>query len=72
MTLGQPINFIVEKKDVSRKTWQEVCKCETLEATAEKLQEGKQYLFRVSAENQYGISEPVELAEPVTAKYPFS
>lgn len=70
---GSPIiHYIVEKKDVKRKSWQEASKCETLEAVVDKLTEGNQYLFRVSAENQYGISEPVELTEPVTAKYPFS
>ena len=72
---GSPITrYIIEKKDVSRKSWSEAGKvdADTLEFTVPKLLEGQQYLFRVSAENQYGISEPVTLGEPVTAKNPYS
>jgi titin len=69
--------YIVEKKDVSRKSWNEAGKLAVeedtaLEFTVPKLLEGQQYLFRVSAENQYGVSEPVTLTEPVTAKNPYS
>lgn len=32
---------------------------------------GKQYEFRVVAENQYGVSEPLTTTEPITAKHPF-
>lgn len=36
------------------------------------LEEGKQYEFRVTAENLHGYSEPLTTNEPVTAKWPFS
>ena len=63
--------YVVEKKDVSRRSWQEVGRATELTYNVAKLVEGKQYLFRVSAENQYGVSEPVEITEPITAKNPF-
>lgn len=70
---GSPITgYIVEKKDVKRRSWQETAKTIDLNVTATKLQEGNQYLFRVSAQNQHGISDPVELSEPITAKNPYS
>jgi 1,4-alpha-glucan branching enzyme len=36
------------------------------------LEEGERYRFRVRAENQYGLSEPLEKPDPVTAKYQFT
>ena len=65
-------HYIVEKKDVQRKTWQEVGKPAELATHVADLHDQNQYMFRVSAANEYGVSEPVELAEPVTAKNPFS
>ena len=32
---------------------------------------GEEYDFRISAENEYGVSEPLQTTEPVLAKYPF-
>merc|ERR1719370_2508725 len=32
----------------------------------------KKYNFRIRAENQYGISDAMELDEPITAKFPFT
>ena len=70
---GSPIvHYIVEKRNLSRKQWQEVGHPTDLTHTVDKLHDGNQYLFKVYAENAYGISEPVELTEPVTAKNPYS
>ena len=70
---GSPITgYIVEKKNLSHRSWQEVAKTTELAATVTNLHDGNQYLFRVYAENKFGVSEPVELTEPVTAKNPFS
>lgn len=36
------------------------------------LEPNRKYNFRVRAENQYGVSEPVELDNMITAKFPFT
>lgn len=36
------------------------------------LEPNKSYNFRVRAENQYGISEPLETDSPIVAKFPFT
>ena len=71
---GSPItHYIIEKKDVTKKNWTAGEKVEAteLKCTLGKLVEGKDYLIRVSAENEIGRSEPAQIAEPVTAKLPF-
>lgn len=35
------------------------------------LEPNKKYQFRVRAENQYGVSEPLTLDDPITAKVIF-
>lgn len=44
--------------------------CPNTSFTVRGLNEGKRYVFRVKAENMYGVSEPLE-GSPVTAKSPF-
>jgi len=70
---GSPVtHYVVEKRDVQKKAWQEVGKASDLTTHVENLRDQTQYLFRVSAANEFGVSDPVELNEPVTAKNPFS
>ena len=64
-------NYIVEKKETSNDFWTPVnanCSRTTLKAT--KLHEKSEYVFRIAAENKYGIGEFVESSE-IIAKYPF-
>jgi len=44
--------------------------CPNTTFTVKGLSEGKRYVFKVKAENMYGISEPLE-GSPITAKSPF-
>ena len=44
--------------------------CATPQFTVKGLTEGKKYVFRVRAENMYGVSEPLN-GDAVTAKSPF-
>ncbi|XP_022091183.1 twitchin-like isoform X3 [Acanthaster planci] len=64
-------NYVVEKKDADTGAWTKVSSfCMTPNLKVRNLQEGKEYQFRVSAENQYGASKPL-LSEPIIAKHPF-
>ena len=65
-------HYVVEKKNLQRQTWQEVGRPSDRQLKVTDLHDNNQYLFRVSAANSVGVSEPVELGEPVTAKHPFS
>jgi titin len=68
---GSPITgYIVEKRDINRQSWNKITTTKELTSLADKLIEKNQYVFRVSAENDVGVSEPVETA-PVTAKWTF-
>ncbi|XP_054161595.1 twitchin-like isoform X2 [Oppia nitens] len=71
---GSPItNYIIEKQDQTTKQWIKVsafvrkCHYEVIG-----LEPNKVYHFRVSAENQYGVSKPLETDRPITAKFPFN
>ena len=72
---GSPITgYIVEMRDSENKIWDEVASVTPYELSSliTKLVRGTRYLFRVSAVNKYGTSEPTEISEPVEAKYPFN
>ena len=71
---GTPITgYTVEKADAKRRNFSNIGKtdADTQSYKATKLYEGSEYLFQVCAENEVGLSEPVTLDEPVTAKLPF-
>lgn len=64
-------NYIVEKCDVSRGDWvPAVASCTKTSCRVGKLTPGKEYGFRVRAENRFGISEPI-YSEKMIARYPF-
>ena len=71
---GAPIsNYIIEKFDTKKGEWQKVsssCRVPFYEVNG--LTEGSEYKFRVSAENIYGQSVPLECEKAIVAKHPFS
>jgi len=71
---GSPLTkYKVEKRDATRTAYVQVEDVDgkTLKAKATKLSEGNKYFFRVAAENEIGLSDWTETAEPVEAKMPF-
>ncbi|GMT25440.1 hypothetical protein PFISCL1PPCAC_16735 [Pristionchus fissidentatus] len=69
-------NYIVEKclmKSGEPIRWDKVTSfVRNLSFSVNNLFENERYLFRIRAENQYGISDPLESSEPITAKYQFT
>lgn len=65
-------NYVIEKKEANRRTWVPVTN-EPKEClfTVPKLMEGHEYVFRIMAQNKYGIGEPLD-SEPETARNLFS
>ncbi|XP_077868412.1 twitchin-like, partial [Saccoglossus kowalevskii] len=64
--------YVVEKKKVNEDTWIKVSNSvPSTKYTVKMLDENQDYVFRVRATNQYGVSEPLESAKPVTVKLPF-
>jgi len=62
----------VEKRDLRSSVWVPVTSFAVgTSCVVPKLQEGHEYEFRVSAENQFGRSEPLVGDKPVMAKDPF-
>ncbi|TWW80211.1 Titin [Takifugu flavidus] len=57
-------NYIIEKRDTNRDMWTTVTSA-TTKTTCKipKLTEGREYIMRISAENMYGISDPLESEE---------
>lgn len=63
-------NYVVEKKD-EHGDWVKIGQPVGTSFRVRNLENGKAYEFRVSAENQYGVGEPLQTLEPITAKNPF-
>ena len=64
-------NYIIERREVDY-VWVKICSFNrSTTYTACGLRENHSYDFRVRAENQYGISEPLTTAGPVCASYQF-
>jgi titin len=64
-------NYIVERRDANRQSYNKIGTTKELKFTDTKLVEGRGYVYRVSAENEVGVGEPAE-SKTVTAKYGFS
>ena len=65
---GAPIvGYAIERKDAGRQQWVRVARVEPYinKYTVPKLLEGRGYTFRVMAENDEGLSEPVTLDKTV-------
>ncbi|CAF0846330.1 unnamed protein product [Brachionus calyciflorus] len=66
-------NYIVEKKEVGTDKWVKVSpNCLDNSCAVKGLEEGKEYEFRVTAENLHGLSDALTTPEPVTAKWPYN
>lgn len=65
--------YVIEKRDAKRNTWMPVHTVDSSTNTYAviKLLEGNEYFFRVSAENEVGVSEPAEMDEGTIAKCPY-
>lgn len=66
-------NYIIEKRETSRANWALVTSNihgHVTDCSVEKLIEGHEYQFRVSAENQYGAGDPT-MTDAVMVKNPY-
>lgn len=71
---GSPVtNFIVERCNTKYPDkWDKVSSfVRTNRYEVGNLTEGNEYKFRIRAQNQYGISDPLDMDKPIIAKYHF-
>ncbi len=65
-------NYVVEKREAGTGKWHKVSpNCLGTSCPVRGLEEGKDYEFRVMAENKEGLSEPLLVEDSVRAKWPF-
>lgn len=70
---GSPLTgYIVAIKDIRRRMWMEVAQvdAETHRLHVKELQESREYIVRVYARNEIGLSDPLEMEEPVKITRP--
>jgi len=68
---GLPIKqYIVERREAKRQAWVKADSVRggTTTCVVDRLMEGSHYVFRVSAENDEGLSPPLESDAPVTCR----
>ncbi|XP_059156398.1 twitchin-like isoform X4 [Physella acuta] len=66
-------NYIVEKQDKATGRWEPVSKfVRGTKYEVLGLLEGHEYQFRVSAENEYGVSQPLETTNSTIAQHPYT
>ena len=65
--------YTLEKRDAKRNTWAPVANVDgqTTTYAVQKLIEGNEYFFRVSAKNDIGTGEPAEIDRATVAKSPY-
>jgi len=69
---SQVLKYFIEKCEIKSKSWKEVKKIEAnlLTYKVDKLVSGTEYMFRISAINEFGTSDATE-SEPILCKSPF-
>jgi len=65
---GLPLEYLVEKYLVASDSWVKQAITSNTELLVNDLEEGKEYEFRVFAENEIGESEPLTTARAIVAK----
>ncbi|KAL3088858.1 hypothetical protein niasHS_009150 [Heterodera schachtii] len=69
---GSPLtNYVVERKSARGGDWERVGAPAGLSLRVRGLTSGERYEFRVRAENQFGVGEPLDADDPLLAKAPF-
>ncbi|CAF0907895.1 unnamed protein product, partial [Didymodactylos carnosus] len=68
------VGYVIEKREDSKSVWSKVATTRPTNTayTCTGLFDNVAYRFRVMAENDMGMSEPIETEQPVTAKLPYS
>lgn len=65
-------NYIIERREAQGATWAKVNSyCTVPFIRIRNLTIGREYEFRVYAENKYGVSEPAATEQPIRARHPF-
>lgn len=60
--------YVIEKREANKRSWTKVDEITEMELSCQGLTKDCQYVFRVAAKNECGLSDFVELSKPVTAK----